>query len=252
MSKKNKKFKFPKRSPLLYLLLIIIPVVLFFAIAIPVKYVSTYNEQRVYVFADYAYDKITHDETDSDGHTHTTTTYKKKENITWGDTSVITDFDLYLYCNEYKDGSTVSFGVFGVKNENTASLNIKQFTIRLGMFNTWLNVNTGNGSSRSVTLVDNAIVAIKNGVAQSSPNNPSISLSLNVNLPAKGPLPFTGVDSLPVYAFISYEIRQNGENIKKEFVIELDYEQYMIEKTIIDAGTSNETYINPSIGGIQK
>ena len=42
MSKKNKKIQLPKRSPLLYLLLILVPVVIFLAIAIPVEYVSTY------------------------------------------------------------------------------------------------------------------------------------------------------------------------------------------------------------------
>ena len=251
MSKKNKKIKLPQRSPLLYLLMILVPVVLFLAIAIPVKYVSTYNEQRVYVFESSVYNKITNDETDKDGHTHTHTEYEKKENVIWGDIDTITDFDLYLYCNEYNDGGTVSFGVFGVKNENTANLNITQFTIKLGMFNTWLNLKK-ESSSRTVKLVDAANAAIKNGVSKGTTYNPSISVSGVVDLPAKGPLPFTGVKSLPVYAYISYTIKQNGQNVTKEYVIEMSYNDYMIEKTIIDAGTANETYINPSANGIQK
>ena len=251
MSKKNKKIQLPKRSPLLYLLIILVPVVLFFAIAIPVKYVSTYKEQRVYVFESTVYNKTTEDKTDKDGHTHTHTTYEKKENVVWGDIDTITDFDLYLYCNEYNDGGSVSFGVFGVKNENTDDLNITQFTIKLGMFNTWLSLKK-ESSSRTVKLVETANAAINNGVSKGTTYNPSISVSGITDLPAKGPLPFTGVRSLPVYAYISYTIKQNGQNITKEFVIEMSYNDYMIEKTIIDAGTANETYINPSANGIQK
>ena len=108
MSKKNKKIQLPKRSPLLYLLIILVPVVLFFAIAIPVKYVSTYKEQRVYVFENTVYNKTTEDKTDKDGHTHTHTTYEKKENVVWGDIDTITDFDLYLYCNEYNEAQNKS------------------------------------------------------------------------------------------------------------------------------------------------
>ena len=251
MSKKNKKFKLPQRSPLLYLLLILVPVVLFFAIAIPVKYVKTYNEQKVYVFESSVYNKITNDETDKDGHTHTHTEYEKKENVIWGDINTITDFDLYLYCNEYKDGGAISFGVFGVKNDTTKDLNITKFTIKLGMYNSWLSIKP-ESSSRTITLVDNALAAVKDGKAVSSTYNPSLSISLNTDLPAKGPLPFTGVRNLPVYAYISYTIKQNGQSITKEYVIEMSYNDYMIEKTIIDAGTANETYINPTAGGIQK
>ena len=95
MSKKNKKIQLPKRSPLLYLLMILVPVVLFFAIAIPVKYVSTYKESRVYIFKSYVYNEITENH-EEDGETHTHTKYEKKDNIVWGDENTITDFDLYL------------------------------------------------------------------------------------------------------------------------------------------------------------
>lgn len=252
MSKKNKKIQLPKRSPLLYLLIILVPVVLFFAIAIPVEYVSTYKENRVYVFQNYAYNEITedHEHEEDPNHKHVTK-YEKKENVVWGDKDTITDFDFYLYCNEYNDGGSVSFGVFGVKNENTANLNITQFTVRIGMFNSWISLNK-ESSSRTVKLVDNAVSAVKDGASKGTSYNPSISLSAITNLPAKGHLPFTGVKKLPVYAFVSYTIKEKGQSITKEYVLEYSYEEYMIEKTVFDAGTANETFVKPSAGGIKK
>lgn len=256
MSKKNKKIQLPKRSPLLYLLLILVPIVIFLAIAIPVEYVSTYKSQKVYEFKSYVYQEVEHEHEEDEDHEHVVE-YERKEGIVWGDKNTITDFDLYLYCNEYKDGTkgntngTISFGVFGVKNENTNNLNITKFTVRLGVFNTWLSLNK-ESTSKTITLVDNARAAIKDGSAVSSTYNPSISISGVTDLPAKGPLPFTTVKKLPVYAYISYTIKQKGETITKEFVLEFSYDDYMIEKTIIDAGTVNETFIKPSAGGIQK
>ena len=250
MSKKNKKIQLPKRSPLLYLLILLVPVVLFFAIAIPVEYSKTHKDSRVYVFKSYVYNEITEEHKEGE-ETHTHTKYEKKENVIWGDKDTITDFDFHLYCNEYNDGGSVSFGVFGVKNENTASLNITQFTVRLGMFNTWINVNK-ESSSRTVKLVDNAISAVKDGSSKGTSYNPSISLSAIPNLPAKGALPFTGVKQLPVYAYISYTIKEKGQSITKEYVLEYSYNDYMIEKTVFDAGTANETFVKPSAGGINK
>lgn len=250
MSKKNKKIQLPKRSPLLYLLLILVPVFVFLAIAIPVEYVSTYKEQKVYEFKSLVYQEVEHEHEDDEDHEHVVE-YERREDVVWGNKNTITDFDLYLYCNEYNDGGTVSFGVFGVKNENTKNLNITQFTVRLGVFNTWINLNK-ESTSRTVKLVDNAIGAIKNGTSTGTSYNPSISISGVADLPAKGPLPFTNVKSLPVYAYISYEIKQKGESIKKEYVLEFSYNEYMIERTVIDAGTANETFIKPSANGIEK
>jgi hypothetical protein len=252
MSKKNKKFQLPKRSPILYLLMILVPVILFFAVAIPVKYVSTYKENRVYVFQNYVYNEVTeeHGNEDDPNHEHKTT-YKKKDDVVWGDKDTITDFDFYLYCNEYNDGGSVSFGVFGVKNEKSKDLNIKEFTVRIGFFNSWLNLNK-ESSSRTVKLVDNAVSAVKDGTSKGTSYNPSISLSSVPNLPAKGPLPFTGTKELKAYALVSYTIKENGQNITKQFVLEYSYDEYMIEKTVFDAGTVNETFVKPSAGGIKK
>lgn len=250
MSKKNKKIQLPKRSPLLYLLLILVPVVIFLAIAIPVEYVSTYKEQKVYEFKSYVYQEVEHEHEEGEEHEHVAE-YERKEGVVWGNKDTLTDFDLYLYCNEYNDGGTISFGVFGVKNENTSALNITKFTVRLGVFNTWLNLNK-ESTSRTITLVDNARAAIKDGTSTSTTYNPSISISGVTDLPAKGPLPFTTVKKLPVFAYISYTVKQNGESITKEFVLEFSYDDYMIEKTVLDAGTANETFIKPSAGGIRK
>ena len=260
MSKKNKKFQLPKRSPLLYLLMILVPVVLFFAIAIPVKYVNTYNhkvagehshtDNKVYVFKSYAYDEVTK-EINHKGETHTETKYVKKDDVVWGNKNTITDFDFYLYCNEYNDGGSVSFGVFGVKNDNTKDLQITQFTIRIGMFDNWLELNK-ESSSRTVKLVENAVSAVKNGASKGTSYNPTISLSAIPNLPAKGPLPFTGASELPVYAYVSYTIKQNGQSITKEYVLKYSYDEYMIDKMVFDAGTANETFVKPSAGGIDK
>ena len=250
MSKKNKKIQLPKRSPLLYLLLIIVPVFVFLAIAIPYEYISTYKEQKVYVFKDDVYEEIMHEHEDDEDHEHVAE-YKKKDDVVWCDIDEITDFDLYLYCNEYNDGGTITFNTFGVKNENTAGLNITKYSIKLGFFNTWASVDVKSSSSlKSVTLVDKAIDAVKK--TDGTAVNPTISVPLKTDLPKKGPLPFTTVKELPLYAYINYTIKQNGENITKKFVIKLDYDDYMIEKTVLDAGTANETFIKPSAGGIRK
>ena len=245
MSKKSKKFQLPKRSPLLYLIMILVPVILFFAIAIPVKYITTYNEQRVYVFKSTVYNENT--TTDEDGNSKST--YEKKDNVVWGDKDTIVDFDLYLYCNEYKDGSSVSFDVFGVKNSLSNDLSITQFTIKLGMFNSWIPLNK-ESTSKTVKLVDTASAAVANGVSKGTSYNPTISLSGINDLPAKGTLPFTSVNTLPVYAYVSYSVKINGQSYSREYVLKYEYKEYMVEKTVIDAGTANETFIKPSAGGI--
>ena len=153
------------------------------------------------------------------------------------------------YCNEYKDGTSISFDVFGVKNAKSKDLNVTKFTIKIGVFNTWINLNK-ESSSRTVTLVDNAISAVKDGTSKGTSYNPTITVSGVVDLPAKGALPFTTVRELPVYAYISYTVKINGQTITKEFILKYDYNDYMIEKTIIDAGTANETFIKPSAGKI--
>ena len=70
--------------------------------------------------------------------------------------------------------------------------------------------------------------------------------------PAKGPLPFTGSSKLNAYAYVSYTIKQKGQSITKEYVLEYSYNDYMIDKIVLDAGTENETFVKPSAGGIDK
>lgn len=81
MKKKDKKWKFPKRSPLTYLLLILSVIVLFLAIFIPIQYVEYYNQNKVVPFE----------------------TETKDVDVTHGSLSSLPDFNLLVTCTDYID-----------------------------------------------------------------------------------------------------------------------------------------------------
>lgn len=260
MSKNNKKFKLPKRSPLLYLLLILVPVVLFFAIMLPISYAKTYKANKLYPFKSYAYEEVKHEHEEGEEHDpNEEIKYQLKENVVTGGKDAIKDFDMFLYCDEYNDGSSAKFNVFALKNENSTKYNIAEFTIRLGFAYSVLGANDTwtpaykESSSRTVKLVDKAKDAIKkDGTPNSSQSNPSISISGIIDLPAKSPLLFETYKTLPLYAYITYKVKENGETITKEYLLKFKYDEYMIDKTVFDADTEDEVFAKPSAGGVLK
>ena len=46
--------------------------------------------------------------------------------------------------------------------------------------------------------------------------------------------------------------KENGETITKEYLLKFKYDEYMIDKTVFDAGTEDEVFAKPSAGGILK
>lgn len=226
---KKRKFKFPKRSPLLYLILILTPILVFFIVAIPVLYVNEYNENKVTVFVDETADVTSE--------------------IIYGDKNTIEDFNLIIYCDNYNDKSgSVSFKAFVYENEKTDSLKIKNgVSVRIGMFSDWIKTDVVS-TSRTIKIVENPIKAIGKG----STYNPTFTLSSIPDLPKKGNLPFININEIPMYAYISYTTNVNGTETKKYYILKYEYKDYMINRIVFDEGTENETSIEATIGGIQK
>lgn len=229
MAKNKKKFTFklPKRSPLLYLIMILTPILLFFIIAIPVLYVKEYNANKVIVFED-EIANVTSD-------------------IVYGDKNTITDFNLVIYCDSYNDNSgAVSFKAFIYENENTAALKIKDgVSVRLGMFSDWIKTDLVT-SAKTIKIKDLPI----NSIGKGATYNPTFTLSNVPNLPQKGNLPFINVKEIPMYAYVSYTVYINGSAKTKHFILKYEHNDYMIDRIVFNEGTENEVSIAPSIGGI--
>ena len=211
------------------------------------KYYENNKELPIYPFKEYAYNEVQSNDQEI--------TYQLKDAVIVGNKDVITDFHLYVYCDTYIDGNSAAFKAFGIKKDN--HIDVTQFSIKLGYFyyklvdNEWQNVDLST-STRTIRLVDKAIQAVKDGKSIASSYNPSLTISNIMDLPAKSPLSIESYINLPVYAYVSYSYIEHGQKISKEYLIKYDYEDYMIDKTIIDAGTENETYLLPSIGGVEK
>ena len=214
--KKNKKFHFrlPKRNLLNLILLIVIPIALFFIIAIPVLYVNEYNNNKVTPFQS---DIGNIDE----------------DLITYGDKDTIKDFNFVFYCSNYNNQTgSVTFRAIAYENENTSSvINLSnQITIKVGMYSNWIKTET-NSSSRSRYIAPGP----KSGLA-SSRYYADFSISNIPTLPKKGGLPFINIKTIPAYVYITYKTIINGSETTKYYILKYDYEDY-----IIDSKELNET-----------
>ncbi|MDE6241988.1 MAG: hypothetical protein K2M08_06190 [Anaeroplasmataceae bacterium] len=215
--KENKKGKFhfhlPKLTPLNLILMILIPIVLFIIIAIPVLYVTDYNANKVTPFASQLED------------------VNKKE-IIYGDKNTKLDFEFVLYCTNYDNESgTIKFQGFIYENENTRNVvNLAdQVSIRIGMYSDWIKVEQTSSSY-------NKYIATGPRTAKEQSRSRYDFTIYNIpKLPKKGNLPFIKINSIPVYAYITYKTTVNGTKTDKMYILKYTYKDYVIEsKTLVD------------------
>lgn len=229
--KENKKKKFhfhlPKLTPLNLILMILIPILLFLIIAIPVLYVNEYNANKVTLFA-----------SDLEN-------VNKKE-IVYGNKNTKMDFDFVLYCTNYDNASgTIKFQAFAYENENTRNvINLaNRVKVRLGMYSDWIKVEQTSSS------YDKYIGTGPRTAKEQSRSRFDFTIYNIPNLPKKGKLPFVHIDSIPVYAYITYTTTINGTEATKRFILKYNYSDYVIDsKTIED---HREKELNVSSTNIQ-
>ncbi len=210
-NKNKKKLRLPKRSLLTYILLVAIPVVLFFIIAIPVLYVNEYNAKKVTPFAN--------DIKDLDA-----------SSIIYGDKNTIEDFNFVLYCTKYDDNSgAVTFRTFAYENENTRKvMNMSnQISVKLQMCSDWIKTEISS-SARSRYVAPGPKTA-----TGSSRYYAEYSISGVPNLPQKGNLLFVNIETIPVYAYVTYTTTINGTETKKRYILKYEYSDYVIGKVVI-------------------
>ncbi len=243
--KKKKKFHLPKRSGLLYLLMFLVPVLLFFIIAIPVVYVNNYNKHKLQLFPDQLKDI-------------------EASSIVYADGKVdaIPDFNFVLYCDTYNNSSSsnqIKFCWFSYYNDKTESVfNIPSgsskkpsISVRLQMNANWIDIqNNGvSTSAYSKSIAPNAKTA-NPGTSSSNSYFYTVNISNIPQLPIKGDLPFIKVKTIPVYAYITYTVTENAQSKTKHYVLKYEYKDYIVNKLVFDEGTSNETSFGPTNGGI--
>lgn len=207
---KNKKFHFrlPKLTPLNLILMILIPIVIFFIIAIPVLYVNSYNANKVNVFSTQL------EELDESA----------RKDVIYGNKNKIEDFEFVLYCTNYDNESgTIKFQAFAYENEKTRNIvNLsKQISVRLGLYSDWIKCE-----ATSSTYNKYIAPGAKNGTDSRSVFNFTIS---NVpKLPKKGTLPFINIKTIPLYAYITYTTSVNGTETNKRYILKYEYKDYVV------------------------
>lgn len=244
-SKEKRKFHFPKRSGLTYILLFLIPILLFFIIAIPIVYVNNYNKYKLEVFPEQLKD------IDS-----------KNIVYTKGKIDAIPDFNFVLYCDTYNNSAStnqIKFSWFSYYNENTENAfkipaDSKQkpsISVRLQMDSNWIAIqNNGvSTSAYSKSIAPNAKTA-NPGTNSSNSYFQTITLSNIPQLPKKGDLPFIKVKTLPLYVYITYSVKENAQTTAKHYVLKYEYKDYIVDRLVFDKGTANETAFGPTNGGI--
>ncbi len=235
IKKKNeRRFHLPKRSGLLYLLLVLIPVVLFFLIAIPVIYVKEYKATKITPFA-------------------TALESVDSSQIVYGGPNEIPDFNFVIYCKEYSqtesdDANTIKFSWFAYRNDKTAELikDSDQITVRISLYHDWMGKEytySSSGTSKKIAP------DLKKVSENSTYRMDTASISSVPNLPYKGKLPFVKVKTLPLYVYITYNTTVKGTVSTKHYVLKYEYEDYMVEKTTLNDGENTYSY-GPSAGGL--
>lgn len=212
MKEKNKKkfhFRLPKRSPLTLLLLILIPILLFFIIAIPTLYITNYNENKVTPFA-----------SDIEG--------LNKDDIVYGNKSAIPDFNLVVYCKSYNNETgKIDFRAFAYENENTSKVIdlSSQIQMRFGMYSNWIKLEKTYPTS---SFTSKYIAPSAKEANRTSRYYLDFSLSGIPTTPAKGSLPFISVDEIPLYGFITYSTTINGTKTTQRYILKFEYKDYII------------------------
>ena len=225
-TKSKKKLRLPQRSLLLYILLITVPVVVFFLIWIPVMYVNLYNENKVTPF-----------ETDIAGIT---------DEIIYGDKNTITDFTFFVYCEKYNNSTgSATFRATSFKNENTDALGISNtVSFKLGLCTSWVRtaIYSSNYSTRRVANTPKE--AFNSSTYYGAP-----TLSGLPSLPKKGGLPFVQITELPLYVYVQYTTDIKGTKTLRRYILKYEYDDYIIGSITFDKGTKNEYTVVATQGG---
>ena len=206
MKKKDKKWKFPKRRPLTYLLLILSVIVLFLAIFIPIQYVEYYNQNKVVPFE----------------------TETKDVDVTHGSLSSLPDFNLLVTCTDYIDKkdtedkqnqSSAKFRVSAYKNDQSDEKKVGNIKVKLAMCSNWIGVNRTYQFSSALTLYES--------LEKAQSNYRSATISGLPDLPVKGKLPFIHIDSIPLYIYVSYNTEENGKSKSHHYILKMNYNDYI-------------------------
>lgn len=226
---KNKKFHFrlPKLTPLNLILMILIPVVIFFVIAIPVLYVNAYNANKVNVFSSQLEDLSADD----------------KKKIVYGNKNTIDDFEFILYCTNYDNESgTIKFQAFAYENEKTRDvINLsKQISVRLGMYSDWIKCEKTSSSYNKYIAT-----GPRNAMEQSR-SRFDFTINSIPKLPQKGSLPFIKIKTIPVYAYITYTTTINGTETTKRYILKYEYNDYVISSKELEDKRQKELTVKDS------
>lgn len=233
ITKQKRRFPLPKRNALTYILLFLIPIVLFFVIAIPVVYVNEYKATKAKPFA---------------------STLESNEEIAskvvYGDGDVIPDFNFILYCKTYSndsDKNTITFSWFAYRNDQTSSLfkDTDQISVSLSLTSNWLgNEYTSSSLKRRIAKTP------KEALGSTTYRADSQTISGVPHLPYKTKLAFTKVKKLDLYAYVTYTTTVKGTKTDKYFILKYEFDDYMTDGMVFDAGTENEVYVKASSGSL--
>ncbi len=226
---KNKKFHFrlPKLTPLNLILMILIPIVVFFVIAIPVLYVNSYNANKVSVFSSQLEEL---DET-------------ARKDVIYGNKNKIEDFEFVLYCTNYDNESgTIKFKAFAYENEKTRNVIdlSKQISVQLGMYSNWIKCEQ-TSSKYNKYIGTGANVAMTQ-----SRSYFDFTISNVPKLPKKGDLPFINIKTIPLYAYITYSTIINGTETTKRYILKYEYNDYVIGSNKIEDTREKELNVSSS------
>ena len=208
-----------------FLLLILIPILLFFIIAIPTLYITNYNENKVTPFA-----------SDIEG--------LNKDDIVYGNKSAIPDFNLVVYCKSYNNETgKIDFRAFAYENENTSKVIdlSNQIQMRFGMYSNWIKLEKTYPTS---SFTSKYIAPSAKEANRTSRYYLDFSLSGIPTTPAKGSLPFISVDEIPLYGFITYTTTINGTKTTQRYILKFEYKDYIIPSITLEDTREKQVRVN--------
>ena len=224
-AKKKKQLHLPAITPLFFIILIGLLVLVGLITGITVNYVDTYNKNKV--GKPFASDLASVDNAE----------------IIYGNKNTITDLNFVLYSTDYNNTTgVVKFQTFAYENENTRSLinASEQISVRLGMYSDWIKVE------QTTTAYKRKIAAgPKVALGNTSQYRADYSISNIPTLPKHVKL-FVDIKTIPVYAHVTYKTSINGTEKTKHYVLKYEAKDYIIGATTIEEKREKEYQVNAS------
>ncbi|MBD5390626.1 hypothetical protein HDR67_01320 [bacterium] len=220
--KKMRKFHIPSLTPLALIIIVLAIVLIPLIISIPIVYVSEYNKMKVTPF-------------ESD------LKEIEKSNIFYGNKNTIDDFNFVLFCSNYNNTTgEVQFQTFAYENEKTRSVMKadSEVSVKLGMYSDWIKFEQ-TSSSYTRYVASGPKVAL----GTSSRYRAEFTIRNVPTLPKKGNLWFIDIDSIPVYAHVTYSTTINGTETKKHYVLKYEAKDYIIGAKTIEETREKEYQI---------